>query len=142
MDGDGAVGTSDIDRLYAEIRTPVATPGSDLNHDGTVDQRDVTFLITDELNTVYGDVNLDGRFDEDDLVQVFTTGKYEDSLADNATYGQGDWNGDGKFTSEDIVLAFQFGGFTPNVIPAATPSTVDVAASIDDWQFNRRTMRT
>ena len=142
LDGDGAVGTSDIDRLYAEIRSPVATPGSDLNHDGTVDQRDVTFLITDELNTVYGDVNLDGRFDEGDLVQVFTTGKYEDSLADNATYGQGDWNGDGKFTSEDIVLAFQFGGFTPNVIPAATPSTVDVAASIDDWQFNRRTMRT
>ena len=59
-----------------------------------------------------GDSNRDGVFNTEDLAFVFAAGKYEDQLANNATFTEGDWDGDGDFTSQDIVFAFQQGGFT------------------------------
>ena len=64
---------------------------------------------------VVGDVNRDGMFDQQDLVWVFAGGKYEDDIADNASYEEGDWDGDGDFTSQDLVFAFTQGHFIPTV---------------------------
>lgn len=58
-----------------------------------------------------GDVNDDGLFGSDDLVRVFAAGKYEDAVADNATFDEGDWDGDGDFTTSDIVFALQAQSF-------------------------------
>ena len=54
-----------------------------------------------------GDSNGDGIFNSSDLVAVFQAGKYEDDVADNASFAEGDWNGDGDFTTADLVFAFQ-----------------------------------
>ena len=102
----------------------------DINGDGTCDVRDIdvitqrvidglataeqrTALIEDAapvgFHTYLGDSNLDGRFDEQDLVDAFIVGKY---LSDRqAHWADGDWNGDQVFDQEDFVAAFIAGGY-------------------------------
>ena len=65
-----------------------------------------------------GDSNGDGLFDIADLTKVFAAGKYEDGIANNATFAEGDWDGDGDFTSQDIVFAFTQGHFTVSELAA------------------------
>ena len=58
-----------------------------------------------------GDSNMDGVFDEQDLIAVEQGGKY--MSGDSATFEEGDWNGDGVFDQLDIVASLQAGNFTP-----------------------------
>ncbi|MCA9215829.1 MAG: CotH kinase family protein [Planctomycetales bacterium] len=58
-----------------------------------------------------GDANLDGQFDSTDIMLVFQSGEYEDSIGKNSTWQTGDWSGDGEFTTVDLVLAFQAGNY-------------------------------
>ncbi len=73
-----------------------------------------------------GDSNHDGIFNSGDLVMVFAAGKYEDSIAGNATFEDGDWDGDGDFTTGDLVFAFQAGTYVSAALPqlASTDSVV------------------
>jgi hypothetical protein len=71
---------------------------------------------------VPGDSNHDGRFNSSDLVLVFQSGKYEDSIPRNATFEEGDWNGDGDFTTADMVLAFQSGNYVLDAVFATRPN--------------------
>ncbi len=71
-----------------------------------------------------GDANLDGVFDEQDVVAVMQIGEYEDDLPGNSTWEEGDWDGDGDFTTNDFVLAFQSGWYRATAV-AATPATAD-----------------
>ncbi|MEZ6118426.1 MAG: FG-GAP-like repeat-containing protein [Pirellulaceae bacterium] len=112
---DGMLDSKDIDRLHAQV----ASPGSghrrdmrfDMNHDFFVDQADMARLL-DQFGTSYGDVNVDGAFNSDDLVQVFQLGKFRDPGSQGTTaYSQGDWNLDGQFDSDDLVYAFQLGNY-------------------------------
>lgn len=127
LDADGQLGTSDIDYLYDQIHAQSDDPALDLTDDGVIDQADVDELVHNLLNTVYGDVNLDGLFDERDLVSIFEAGRYEDGVPDNTTYAQGDWDGDGDFTSEDLVFVFQLGVYTPS-LGQATPILSEIVA--------------
>ena len=77
-----------------------------------------------------GDANQDGRFDSNDLVQVFQAGEYEDDIAGNSTWEEGDWNGDGDCDSNDLVLAFQTGLYEIKSQAAGSP----LAAAVD-WLF-------
>ena len=61
---------------------------------------------------VLGDANGDGRFDSQDLLQVFQAGEYEDGVPGNSTWEEGDWTGDGEFDSADLLAAFRAGGYT------------------------------
>ena len=84
-----------------------------------------------QIQTLYpGDANGDGAFDSSDMVQVFQTGEYEDSLPGNSTFAEGDWNGDREFNSSDMVLAFQTGLYEEKSQPADN----QLAAAID-WLF-------
>ena len=56
-----------------------------------------------------GDANLDGRFDQQDIVQVLQGGKYR--TGETATFEEGDWSGDGVFDQLDVVCALQTGGY-------------------------------
>ena len=103
-----------IDQLAADIASGRAK--ADLNGDGQADDDDLRYLIKDQLNSYFGDANLDRRFDSSDLVTVFTAGKYENGLAGSAGWAEGDWNGDGLFNSTDLVLAFQDGGYVAAAI--------------------------
>ena len=55
--------------------------------------------------TVQGDSNNDGVFDQLDIVQVLQASKYQTGT--RAEWTDGDWNGDGVFDRLDIVAALQ-----------------------------------
>lgn len=68
-----------------------------------------------------GDADMDGDFDQSDLVQVQVAGRYD--TGQFATWGEGDWNGgpggypghpppgDGVFDPKDVVSALQTGAY-------------------------------
>ena len=114
FDGDRLISSNDIDHLCRAIIDGASTSDGDydLDHDGHVDRNDVRHLVEDIAGTTYGDANLDGRFDSEDIVLVFQAGQYMDDLMANSSWSTGDWNCDGEFDTEDIVLAFQAGGYT------------------------------
>ena len=107
----GSVDATDIDLLNQMIRTGQQNSLFDLNSDGTVDPDDRDELVFRILDTVYGDANLDGVFNSQDIVQIFQFGQYEDDVIGNSGWAAGDWNGDGEVESQDLVLAFQFGTY-------------------------------
>jgi hypothetical protein len=65
--------------------------------------------LADNITFPPGDANLDGRFDQQDLIQVFQAGKYE--TGQPATLSEGDFDGDGRFDSSDLVAAMQAGTY-------------------------------
>ncbi len=83
----------------------------DFNGDGQVDLADRLILVEDFAFTFIGDANLDGVFDEQDLLQALAAGGYQDAATGNSSWATGDFNGDKEFTSEDLLLALQRGGF-------------------------------
>ena len=86
---------------------PTGETRFDLNGDGVVGQRDLEVLVEDLANTSFGDANLDGVFNADDLLQIFQAGEYEDQALANSTWGEGDWDCSGEFDTSDVVLAFK-----------------------------------
>lgn len=76
-----------------------------------------------------GDADLDGQFNQFDIVQVQQAAKY--LTGESATWSEGDWNGDGVFDQKDIVAAFTTGNYlqgpdaTLVVKSEADPAVVD-----------------
>ena len=56
-----------------------------------------------------GDSNMDGEFNQKDIVLALQGGKY--LTGETATFADGDWNGDGVFDQKDIVVALQTGSY-------------------------------
>jgi hypothetical protein len=112
-----------IDELTAAIRAESSNHNYDLNRDGQVNQQDRRYWVESIANTTWGDANLDGRFDSQDLIQVLQSGRYEDTLAPDSSWPTGDWDGDGRFNSADLLLAFQQGGYENAAVLVAEPST-------------------
>jgi hypothetical protein len=111
-----------IDELTAAVRVSSRNHNYDLNRDGLVDQLDRRHWVESVAGTTWGDANLDGHFNSQDLVEVLATGEYENPLAPEARWATGDWNGDGRVNSADLVLAFQQGGYENAATPLAEPS--------------------
>ena len=130
FNGDFNVDEVDIDLLCAEIRSDGLDDSFDLTGDGAINQADMDELITNILETEFGDSNLDGLFNSGDFVQVFQRGQYEDAVEDNSNWGDGDWNCDGDFSSSDLVVAFQNGGYTSAVPAPSIASQTEVAAAL------------
>jgi hypothetical protein len=74
-----------------------------------------------------GDANRDFVFNQLDVVQVLTRGKYQSQS--KAEWADGDWNGDGVFDQLDIVAALQTGHYLQGPYTAAADphALVDVA---------------
>ncbi len=128
--------TEDIDLLTDAIRAGTDEAFFDLNGDSSVDLQDQTVWVHDIKKTFFGDADLNGLFNSQDLVNVFTAGLFEDEVARNSTWATGDWDGDGDFTTSDIVLAFEDGGYERgprpalSAIPEPTSSVMLLAAWI------------
>ncbi|MCA9200668.1 MAG: hypothetical protein KDA87_24175 [Planctomycetales bacterium] len=73
------------------------------------------------VRLIPGDSNMDDRFNSSDLVEVFTTGEFEDGIPLNSTWREGDWNGDKEFDSGDFVYAFTAGSYSSEAIPVPEP---------------------
>jgi uncharacterized protein YjbI with pentapeptide repeats len=132
LDGIDGLSAEDVDYLSRRIRTgfmswqPVEM--FDLNADSVVDHDDISVWVKDIKHTYFGDANLDGEFNSNDLVAVFVHGEYEDQVSVNSSWATGDWNADGEFDSSDLVRAFQDGGFEqgPRVAVNAVPEPTSV----------------
>ena len=107
FDANGVLDVNDINLLLTELRSNAPAIRFDLSGDGNVNTDDRDFLVETLLGTSYGDSNLDGIFNSNDLVLIFQAGQYEDDIAGNSTWETGDWNGDGDFTTFDLVTAFR-----------------------------------
>ncbi len=119
LDGDGQVMPSDADLLTLALSSGTST--YDLDRSGESNIADLHYYVRWMLRTDVGDVNLDQRFDSQDLVRVFEAGQYEDNLPGNSRWTTGDWDADGDFGSADLVHAFQDGGYGKNEARAAAP---------------------
>ncbi|MCA9200745.1 MAG: hypothetical protein KDA87_24570, partial [Planctomycetales bacterium] len=102
----------DVDELAVRLQSDAFNPLLDLNQDQANNGLDLLFAVNRIAKTSIGDVNLDGQFNSQDLVQVFTAGEYDDGLTGNSLWSEGDWNGDGDFDSSDFVTAFTEGNYT------------------------------
>ena len=135
FNADDTVDVKDVDLLSAEIRTANPDLRFDLSADGRVDNEDLTVMIEDVLHTNFGDANLDGYFDSQDMIIVFQRGEYEDKITGNSTWGEGDWNADGDFNSDDMIVAFQTGAYeTQGAAVAASPlaaTSVEALTAVD-----------
>lgn len=129
---DGLIDVSDIDHLFAAIRGEILNPLADLDQNGSIEPADVDVLLTNYLRTSYGDSNLDGIFNSQDLVLAFQGGGYARPEV-NSTWTTGDWNGDEVFDSRDLVLAFQQATYQMTALPSDLGDDLgdDFAATID-----------
>ena len=134
---------SSIDQVTQLIHSGQYNAQADYNLDGSVTSADREFVIHYTLNSGLGDANLDGWFDSSDLVSVFTSGEYEDTIAGNSTWATGDWNGDTEFTSSDFVDALS--KFTYTAVRPAPASAVPEPGSqvllLTSWLVWQRTRR-
>jgi hypothetical protein len=95
----------------------------DLDTSSAIDAEDRRVWVHELKKTWFGDANLDGVFNNGDLVTLLQAGEYEDGLYGNSSWGTGDWDGDGDFTRQDLVLALRDGGYGqgPRAALAAVP---------------------
>ncbi len=107
----GVLDAADIDLLSVEVKDRTNARGFDLTGDDAVDREDRTTWVNQLKETYFGDANLDGEFNSGDLVEVLSSGHYEDESAANSRWSTGDWNGDQEFDSADFVVAFAAGGY-------------------------------
>ncbi len=101
----------DIGLFCQQLQQPNPSSEFDLTNDQRVDLLDFNTLILAYFGSTFGDANLDGLFDSNDLISIFQFGEYEDSQEDNSNWSRGDWNCDGDFNSSDLVVAFAQGDY-------------------------------
>lgn len=128
---DGVTDADDIDALFAKIRlyanddsmlngvqwvldeddNPVWAGRNDdfIRHDlsgnNRLDIEDVRFLVHTVLFTEFGDANLDGKVDDDDLALL------QANLGSESGWASGDFSGDARVTLYDAYILFQNYGF-------------------------------
>ncbi|MBJ44547.1 MAG: hypothetical protein CMJ80_14955 [Planctomycetaceae bacterium] len=140
VDGNGRLDAQDIDSMARSIQAGHHPSEYDLNTDSQVNFADFQLLIESPncLNTWIGDSDLNGQFDEQDIVVAFIAGKY---LTDKeASWADGDWNGNLTFTEQDFVSAFIAGGYLqgPRSAVAAVPEpTSGLLMLLGLWTLTR-----
>ena len=101
LNGDGVCDAQDIDVMTQNVI------------DGTATKADRDALVEsaspEGFNTYIGDSDLNGQFDEQDIVAAFIAGQYLSGGA--AGWADGDWDGNLTFDDQDFVAAFIAGGY-------------------------------
>lgn len=100
-----------------ELLTAVALSDGVLSISGSEGDNHVAIMQNDDADTIEvvvgeiqaGDANRDFQFNESDLIEIFSAGKYDNGQP--ATWSEGDWNGDGFFDQSDLVAAFSAGNY-------------------------------
>jgi hypothetical protein len=108
LDLSGAIDGNDIDLLYRAATDRFVAENLDLNQDQRIDASDLEHLIA-QAGTVVGDLNLDGRFDDDDLAIVQ---RRYDQPWHEVTWLDGDLDLNGRVDTDDLIRMFQGGGFS------------------------------
>lgn len=132
FDHDGVLTAGDVDLLFEQIGSATDDTQFDLNADDIVDDLDGDVTIEDSLATVYGDANLDGMVDAEDLNQVGSNWQSRDGVG----WLDGDFTGDGVVDAADLNMvgqSWQFDtvGATASVARITQPRAEVQAVSID-----------
>lgn len=99
LNHDGRVDSLDIDLLASQIRAATVDLQYDLDGSSAVNSEDVRYLVEEILETKFGDANLDGQVDAEDL------GAWDANRFTDATlWARGDFSGDGKTDVTDFNL--------------------------------------
>lgn len=132
----GRVDGFDISYVYAQFKQPgidgdevdwagefdetcLADLSADVNGDLKINQADVDYIVHTVLCTNYGDVNLDGRVDGNDLVGL--------SAGTGKSWSTGDMDGDGDYDAADTaIINANMGKARP-----CCPADYDVDGDID-----------
>ena len=112
FDDNRTVDDSDIDLLFAAVQAGNHPPRYDLTGDSLVNNSDVDTLLTNILNTVRGDTDLDGDIDSADAtaLTVGWTGALGVGIGDRG-WADGDTDGDGDVdTADRTTLAINWTG--------------------------------
>ncbi len=115
LDKNDRVDLNDLELLQNVIDTQgkaIYFDSLDLDRDRTIDSHDESEFIEKGIGFRKGDVNLDGVFDELDLLQVAAA--YNQA---ERGWEQGDVNEDGFVDSADLIAAFQVGGYASGALP-------------------------
>ena len=104
LTADLTINVEDIDRFCGHLRSNDLPLAFDLDGDRAVGDDDLRVLVEDILGSVPGDADLNGRFDSEDFVTVFTAGQFNLDTP-TASWATGDWNCDGVFDHEDLIVA-------------------------------------
>ena len=126
FDGSDHLDATDIDLLFAAVRTGTDDPRFDVTGDDLVDSADTTFWLEELYGTRTGDANLDRRVDFSDFLRL--VGHFG---AAEVGWAQGDFNGDAQINFADFLQlssGFGFVGDAPQ--PAAEGGAL--AAAIDE----------
>jgi len=118
--GDGGVDAVDIDELAAAIRNSSPEAKYDLNGDNDLDSEDMDELIHNILDSEYGDGDLSGAVDSEDLEDLV------DSFGLRAGWANGDFSGDGRVDLDDFAItrgSFGWLAAAPQSAPTAPPQT-------------------
>jgi hypothetical protein len=148
FDASDTLDAADVDMLARKIEGQRPQPwwlGNapfDLNGDRIIDREDHHSWVKDLKHTWFGDADLNGEFNSNDMVEVFAAGKYETGEA--AGWADGNWNCDGVFDSSDMVTAFVDGGYEkgPRVVAVTVPEpdgTLLLVMGLSVWLIGRRT---
>lgn len=99
VDGNRVLDDRDIDSLYSMIRQGTFKAAADLNGDGKLSVQDVDRLVVDVLESLYGDLDMDGLVAVGDLVELASHFGME-----TTSWRMGDLNGDGVVSIGDMIL--------------------------------------
>jgi hypothetical protein len=117
---DNRIDVSDVNYVLRQFNNAFVTDGAanwssldeavgfdlsaDMTGDLIVDQADVTDIVVNVLQTVYGDLNLDGVFTCTEKNTIIL-GNFN-SVTTSGGWGAGDLNGDGRIDTADVALLF------------------------------------
>ncbi len=111
FNADGISTLPDLQILCDAVRIGSQEWKYDLDLDDKIGLGDVGWWLEQLYNTSFGDADLNGTFDSQDIILVYQRGRYEEQGVASVTWDEGDWDCDGRFTSSDLVLAFQTGRY-------------------------------
>jgi endoglucanase len=111
FDQNGKWDARDIDALSKAVRERSSSVRFDVDHDGSITIQDRRHWVEVIMHTFFGDANLDGLFDNIDMVSIYAYKQYEDDKPQNSGWAQGDFDGDQEFTAADVTQAMQSGAF-------------------------------
>ncbi len=131
FNNDGLSNCQDIDLLSTAIDTGSDDPTFDLDLDGFVDFDDLDYAL-DELGSILGDANLDGRVDRLDA-NVFGMNWQQET---KNGYCQADFTRDGRVDANDRgILGIQWQvGVNDGDIHPATVVAASLPHSLDIWR--------
>ena len=95
---DDLVDAGDIDLLTQAIRDNSTDDRFDLNDDGMLDEDDLNVMVTDVLNTRFGDTDLDGDVDFADFLNL------SKGFGTDAGWSGGNFNIDAAIGNSDFRL--------------------------------------